>query len=42
MNDGLLGSLKILDFTAQLPGPYATMVLADLGADVIRIESPTA
>ncbi|NLA11172.1 MAG: CoA transferase [Firmicutes bacterium] len=41
MNDGLLGSLKILDFTAQLPGPYATMVLADLGADVIRIESPT-
>ncbi len=41
MNDGLLSNLKILDFTTQLPGPYATMVLADLGADVVRIESPT-
>ena len=36
-----LASLKVLDFTALLPGPYATMVLADLGADVVRIESPT-
>ncbi len=36
-----LGSLKVLDFTALLPGPYATMVLADLGADVVRVESPT-
>ncbi len=36
-----LASLKVLDFTALLPGPYATMVLADLGADVVRVESPT-
>lgn len=37
----LLSSLKILDFSGLLPGPYATMMLADLGADVLRIESPT-
>lgn len=36
-----LASLKILDFTTLLPGPYATMMLADLGADVVRVESPT-
>ncbi len=38
---GLLSGLKILDFTYLLPGPFATMVLADLGADVIRVESPS-
>jgi len=36
---GALNGLKILDFTTLLPGPYATMVLADLGADVLRIIS---
>lgn len=35
-----LTSLKILDFSTLLPGPYATMMLADLGADVLRIEAP--
>jgi alpha-methylacyl-CoA racemase len=35
-----LASLKILDFTTLLPGPFATMMLADMGADVVRIESP--
>lgn len=35
-----LGNLKILDFSTLLPGPYATMMLADLGADIIRIEAP--
>ncbi|WP_035276426.1 CaiB/BaiF CoA transferase family protein [Desulforegula conservatrix] len=34
-----LSGLKILDFTTLLPGPLATMNLADLGADVLRIES---
>ena len=37
----LLSSLRILDFSTLLPGPYATLVLADLGAEVLRIESPT-
>ncbi|XZF77071.1 CaiB/BaiF CoA transferase family protein [Bacillus sp. AL-1R] len=36
----MLNKLKILDFTRLLPGPYATMMLADLGAEVLRIESP--
>ena len=35
-----LSSLKILDFTTLLPGPFATMMLADLGADVVRVEAP--
>ena len=34
-----LSSLKILDFTTLLPGPYATMYLGDMGADVLRIVS---
>jgi crotonobetainyl-CoA:carnitine CoA-transferase CaiB-like acyl-CoA transferase len=37
---GPLDSLKVLDFTTLLPGPFATMTLADLGADVVRIEAP--
>ena len=36
-----LTSLKILDFSTLLPGPYATMMLSDMGAEVLRIESPT-
>ena len=37
---GLLSSLKVLDFTTLLPGPYATLMLADLGADVLRVDAP--
>lgn len=37
---GPLGHLKILDFSTLLPGPYATMMLADMGADVLRVEAP--
>jgi alpha-methylacyl-CoA racemase len=36
---GPLQGLKILDFTTLLPGPYATMMLSDLGAEVLRIVS---
>jgi alpha-methylacyl-CoA racemase len=35
----ILSGLKILDFSSLLPGPFATMMFADLGADVIHIES---
>ena len=38
---GPLTSLKVLDFSTLLPGPYASMLLADLGAEVLRVESPT-
>lgn len=41
MNNRPLASLKILDFSTLLPGPYATLMLADMGAEVLRVESPT-
>lgn len=33
-----LDKIKILDFSTLLPGPYATMTLADMGADVLWVE----
>ncbi|MGO1581102.1 MAG: CaiB/BaiF CoA transferase family protein [Peptoniphilaceae bacterium] len=38
-NNGALSNLKILDFTTLLPGPYASLMLADMGADVLKISS---
>ncbi len=38
---GPLSSLKVLDFSGLLPGPFGTMLLADMGAEVLRVESPS-
>jgi alpha-methylacyl-CoA racemase len=35
-----LSSLKILDFSTLLPGPFASMMLADMGAEIVRVEAP--
>ena len=35
-----LTSLIILDFSTLLPSPYASIILAELGAEILRIESP--
>lgn len=37
---GALRGLKILDFSTLLPGPYATLMLGDMGASIIKISSP--
>jgi len=38
--NGPLAGVTIIDFTRLLPGPLATMFLADMGADVIKVEDP--
>ncbi|MGH9106809.1 MAG: CaiB/BaiF CoA transferase family protein [Acidimicrobiales bacterium] len=37
-----LGDVKVLDFSRVLAGPFATMLLGDLGADILKIERPGA
>jgi alpha-methylacyl-CoA racemase len=41
LGDALQG-VRVLDMSRLLPGPFLTMVLADLGADVVKIEDPQA
>ncbi|MDQ0272298.1 CaiB/BaiF CoA transferase family protein [Cytobacillus purgationiresistens] len=36
----MLEGIKVVDFSNYLPGPYATMRLAELGAEIIKIEAP--
>ena len=38
---GLLAGIKVVDLTRGMPGAIATMLLADYGADVLKLQNPS-
>lgn len=40
MGDGILSDIIVIDMTEGVAGPYAAMVLSDMGADVVKVERP--